>query len=188
MTPTALVRHEQNEHRIHVVQGSHHVTADPTVVLSTILGSCVAACIRDPALGLGGMNHFLLPSAPNGDAGDNRYGVQAMELLINGLLGLGADRRRLEAKLFGGARMVVGLSDIGAKNAEFARQFLKLEGIRLIGESLGGDRARRLHFSPSTGRASQQLVQDPRVIAAERTLTRQPPKPATGGAGELELF
>lgn len=188
MTLAALVRNEQNEHRVHVVQGSNHVTGDPTVVLSTILGSCVAACVRDPALRVGGMNHFLLPSAPNGEAGDNRYGVQAMELLINGLLGLGADRRRLEAKLFGGARMIVGLSDIGAKNAEFARDFLKLEGIRLVGESLGGDRARRLHFWPSTGRASQQLVQDPKVIAAERTLTRQEPKPAASSAGELELF
>jgi len=189
MTAIKPARSAPAEHRIHVVQGAHHVTGDSDVVLSTILGSCVAACIRDPGLRVGGMNHFLLPSAPNGEAGDNRYGVQAMELLINGLLRLGANRDRLEAKLFGGARMVVGLSDIGAKNAEFARQFLKLEGIPLIGESLGGEKARRLHFTPSTGRASQQLVQDPTVIASERQMTRQIPKALTDAtAGELDLF
>jgi chemotaxis protein CheD len=172
-----------------VVQGGHGVSADADVFMTTILGSCVSACLWDPVAGVGGMNHFLLPEAPDGARDDRRYGVQAMELLINGLLRLGADRNRLEAKLFGGARMIVGLSDIGSKNADFARQFLRLEGIRLVGESLGGERARRLHFTPATGRASQQLVQDPKVLASERTLTRQAPVvPSGAGAGELELF
>ncbi len=187
MTAVRMMTPDPQERRVHVGQGSHHVTGDPGVVLSTILGSCVAACVRDPVARVGGMNHFLLPAAPEGEAGDRRYGVQAMELLINGLLHLGARRDRLEAKVFGGARMAVGFSDIGAKNAEFVRRFLRDEDIRLVAESLGGDRARRLHFQPTTGKASQHLVRDPAVLARERVLTRQAPV-ADAGSGELELF
>jgi chemotaxis protein CheD len=175
------------ERRIHVGQGAHHVSADPDVVLSTILGSCVSACIRDPLARVGGMNHFLLPEAPDGEAGDRRYGVQAMELLINSLLSQGARRDRLEAKVFGGGRMTVGLADIGLKNAEFAKRFLRDEDIRIVGESLGGDKARRLHYYPVSGRASQSLVRDSAVMDSERKLTlRATPSPA--GSGDLELF
>lgn len=187
MSSSRVENMDPDQRLVHVVQGSHHVTGDPGVVLSTLLGSCVAACVWDPVARLGGMNHFLLPEAPDGEAGDRRYGVQAMELLINGLLRLGARRDRLQAKVFGGARMTVGFSDIGAKNAEFVRRFLRDEDIRLIAESLGGDQARRLHFVPTTGRASQHLVRDPSVMARERTLTRPTPVPATG-SGDLELF
>jgi len=187
MSPPQDVGSEPDRHLVHVVQGSHHVTGDHGVVLSTILGSCVAACVWDPVARVGGMNHFLLPEAPDNGAGDRRYGVQAMELLINGLLQLGARRERLEAKVFGGARMTVGFSDIGAKNAEFVRRFLRDEEIRLVAESLGGDQARRLHFTPTTGRASQHLVRDPAVMARERVLTRPAPA-AANSTGDLELF
>ena len=88
-----------------------------SVALTTILGSCVAACMRDSRAGVGGMNHFLLPGALVGKAEGVERGVHAMELLINALLQAGAKRDRLEAKIFGGARMMKNLSDIGAKNA-----------------------------------------------------------------------
>jgi chemotaxis protein CheD len=173
---------------VHVVQGDHVVTDDPDVVLTTILGSCVAACMRDPVAGVGGMNHFLLPGDPGLAASDSmRYGVHAMELLVNGLLSHGARRERLEAKLFGGARMVSGLSDIGAKNADFAERFLKQEGIRRLSSSLGGAQARRLQYWAVSGRARQMVVaggEEAALAAAVRpTVIR--PAPETGA---VELF
>jgi chemotaxis protein CheD len=170
--------------KIHVIQGEFHVSAEAGLVMTTILGSCVAACLRDPVAGVGGMNHFLLP----GEDGDEglRYGVQSMELLVNALLHRGARRERLEAKLFGGARLVSGLTDVGVQNADFAERFLRDEGVRLAGGSLRGDQARRVQYWPVSGRARQVLLARAQssVFAAER---RRPaaPEPDTGA---LELF
>ena len=127
------------DRKVHLVQGECRVSTDPSVVLATTLGSCVAACLRDPTARVGGMNHFLLPDNPD-DEGlvSLRYGAYAMELLINGLLTKGARRERMEAKLFGGGRLSDGLPDIGGKNADFARSFLEREGIPIVGASLGG--------------------------------------------------
>lgn len=142
--------------RIHVIQGEYKVSDDPEVVLSTILGSCVAACMRDPVAGVGGMNHFLLPGQNNGSGGEaTRYGVHLMELLINGLLKKGARRERIEAKIIGGAKTMSGLSNVGEKNAEFAHQFLADEGIRIVGANVGGDVGRKLEYFPVSGRARQ---------------------------------
>ncbi|MBX9615139.1 MAG: chemotaxis protein CheD [Brevundimonas sp.] len=174
-----------HERRVHVGQGSHEVSGDRSVIFSTILGSCVAACVRDPVIGVGGMNHFLLPEAPGGGAGDRRYGAQAMELLINGLLAMGARRDRLEAKVFGGARMTSAFNDIGGKNAEFVQRFLQEDGIPIISHSLGGTLARRIHYTPTTGAAAQHLVQDAAVLARERVvMVRKPER----DSGAVELF
>ena len=149
-----------SERRVHIVQGEYRVSDDPGVVVSTLLGSCVAACVRDPIARVGGMNHFLLPGEDTraSDRDAERYGDYLMELLINGLMQQGAQRERLEAKLFGGARMMRGLSDIGNKNAEFAERYLRHEGITLIGKDLGGDRGRRVQYWPVSGRARQSYV------------------------------
>ncbi|WP_412051123.1 MULTISPECIES: chemoreceptor glutamine deamidase CheD [unclassified Hoeflea] len=148
MTANAYVR------RVHVIQGEYKVSSDPEVVLSTILGSCVAACMRDPVAGVGGMNHFLLPGQSNGSGGEaTRYGVHLMELLINGLLKKGAQRNRLEAKIIGGAKTITGFSNVGEKNAEFAHQFLTDEGIRIVGSNVGGEVGRKLEYFPVSGRA-----------------------------------
>lgn len=101
---------------IHVIQGTHAVSNDPDTVLSTVLGSCVATCLWDDRAGWGGMNHFLLPEATGSDAEATLFGAYAVELLINELLKHGASKSSLRAKLFGGGRIVDGLSDIGAKN------------------------------------------------------------------------
>ncbi|PWB82590.1 MAG: chemotaxis protein CheD [Methylocystaceae bacterium] len=171
--------------RIHIIQGEYRVVDDPDTVLATVLGSCVAACLRDAEAGVGGMNHFLLPgdlaASRNGEA--ERYGAHLMELLVNGLLKKGARRERLEGKLFGGARMMEGLSDIGAKNAEFAKRFLRNEGIRIVAENLGGARGRRVEYSPVSGRARQSLLSD--QTAAPPPLPISIPKLATAGAVEL---
>ena len=174
------------ERRVHVVQGEFHVSGDPGVVLTTILGSCVAACLRDPLARVGGMNHFLLPGRGEAAGGDAvRYGVHAMELLVNGLLRNGARRERLEAKLFGGARMLEGLTDIGTQNAEFAKYFLQRERIAFTGGSLGGDRGRRVQFWPASGRARQMTIEqgEATVFAAERRA-----KAAPADVGSVELF
>lgn len=170
--------------KIHVIQGEFHVSGDPGIVMTTILGSCVAACMRDAVAGVGGMNHFLLPGEIGAEG--MRYGVQSMELLVNGLLRRGARRDRLEAKLFGGAHLFDGLSDIGAQNADFAERFLRDEGVRLVGGSLRGNQARRIQFWPVSGRARQIFLAktESTVFAAER---RQRPAPVAESGG-LELF
>lgn len=171
--------------RIHVIQGECYVTDEPDMVLTTVLGSCIAACMRDPVLGIGGMNHFLLPG--DGDRGSQsaeRFGVYLMELLVNGLLKRGASRHTLEAKLFGGARTVQGFADIGAKNYEFARNFLDNESIRYVGGSVGGDQGRKLEYQPSTGRARQFLLPRSTMEPVQPVIRR----PAPAEFGDVELF
>lgn len=166
--------------KLNLIQGDHIVSADPAVLISTILGSCVAACICDVAAGVGGMNHFLLPGRDEAEGA--QYGAYAMELLINGLLKTGARRERLEAKLFGGARMLNGLTDIGEQNATFARRFLRAEGIPCVAESLGGSNARRVLYRPVTG-----VVRQHRIDNSKAAFVREAPKPART-FGDVEMF
>jgi len=172
--------HESQYRRINIVQGEYHVSGDAEMSITTLLGSCVAACINDPIAGVGGMNHFLLPGEDTSSPLVTRHGVHLMELLINGLLKKGAARHRLEAKLFGGARTMLGLGDYGAVNAKFAQDFLKREGISITGGSLGGETGRRIEFWPVTGRVRQKLarsMEEPRPVAT-----------TLAAGGELELF
>ena len=151
-----------------VLQGEFRISEDPGEVMSTILGSCVAACMFDPVARIGGMNHFLLPEGSSGSSKQVKYGAYAMELLINGLLKQGARRDRLVAKLFGGATITEGLGDIGTANAEFARWFLDGEGIPCASESLGGRYARRIKFWPVSGQAKQLIVPNPSQDLTEK--------------------
>ena len=176
--------------RVHIIQGEYKVISDPDVVLSTILGSCVAACLRDPVAGVGGMNHFLLPGTggamtSGGDA--TRYGVHLMELLINGLLKKGARRDRLEAKIFGGAKTISTFSNVGEQNSVFATQFLRDEGIRLVGSSTGGDHGRKIEYWPVSGRARQYPLtgaETQKTVALEQRPAAAP-KPAESS---IEFF
>ncbi|WP_419909615.1 chemotaxis protein CheD [Hoeflea sp.] len=174
--------------RLHVIQGKFLVSDQPDVVLTTILGSCVAACLRDPEAGVGGMNHFLLPgdsgSAGTGEA--TRYGVHLMELLINALLQKGARKNRLEAKIFGGAQTMSRLSDVGRKNGVFAEKFLGDEGIRIVGSSLGGDLGRKVEFWPVSGRARQNVLSGNETLKA--VAREQPPAPKPAVADDIEFF
>lgn len=168
----------------HIVQGEQRVTGDPDVVLATILGSCVSACLQDPVARIGGMNHFLLPGDLDEAEAGERLGVHAMELLINALLSAGASRRRLQAKVFGGANLNMGLADIGSSNATFARQFLRREGIAVVAECLGGRLGRRVQFWPVTGRARRSfLAASDQAVHALPLVASQP-----SVAGALELF
>ena len=120
----------ESHHPVKIFSGDWHVSTKANEVLITILGSCVSACIRDPIAGIGGMNHFLLPGdesvvAQVSDAA--RYGVFAMESLINGILKAGGRKDRLEFKVFGGGNVINNSQKIGSKNAAFIRNFLKNE-------------------------------------------------------------
>ena len=169
--------------RVNIVQGEYFVSEDHDVMVTTLLGSCVAACLHDPVAGVGGINHFLLPGELGGRSSDAaRVGVHLMELLVNGMLKLGANRNRLQAKLFGGAKTVAGLADIGKANAEFARQFLDCEGIPILAASLGGMVGRRLQYWPAEGRARQHFM------ATRVAGPVAPRQPLNERAGELELF
>lgn len=144
--------------RITIMPGDHGVSWEP-VEFVTILGSCIAACIWDDHLKIGGMNHFMLPDVPVGSTGLSdktkplRYGVYAMEQLVNDLLLIGARRSRLKAKVFGGANVTSVLNghSIGQRNAEFVVRFLQQDGIQLVGKDLLGEHSRHIVFNTRSG-------------------------------------
>jgi chemotaxis protein CheD len=147
-----------NARIVNVPPGGHDISDVADEVLSTVLGSCVAACLRDPMAGIGGMNHFLLPGedglAEGQSLDDLRFGTAAMEVLVNALLKRGALRSRLEAKVFGGAAMMATAGEaVGTKNAAFIVAFLAREGIPVKSQDLGGAHPRRVNYAPVSGRA-----------------------------------
>jgi chemotaxis receptor (MCP) glutamine deamidase CheD len=137
-----------------IIVGDVFASHTPAMV-STVLGSCIAACIFDPIAAIGGMNHFMLPQA-NRATTSTSFGIHAMELLINKIMQLGGDRRRFQAKVFGGAN-VLALSgadlQIGKRNSEFVQQFLADEGIPIAAQRLGGNVGVKLCFYTATSRA-----------------------------------
>ena len=168
-----------------------YLVADQPLALVTLLGSCVAACLYDPAIAVGGMNHFMLPGGAGNDANSARYGMHAMELLINDLLKRGARRQRLLAKVFGGGNVLSGFhSDpIGTRNARFVLEYLAAENIPVMAQDLGDIHARRVGFSAQSGRTLVRRLpatRDDAIVDAERALYgRLARAPASGG---VELF
>lgn len=183
--PPGLDRAATSDRKIHLLQGHFEISDRPNVMITTTLGSCVACCLHDPVRGIGGMNHFLLPHGEGASGPEaRRYGAYAIEVLINALLRKGADRRSLEARLFGGARLSPLLPDIGGQNASFAKSYLEHEGVRVIlPGSVGGQLARRIQFWPMTGRARQCFVADTDVFNTEVPTSNQNP-----AAGAVEVF
>lgn len=174
-----------------VLPGQFYVTGGEALV--TVLGSCVAACIRDRVAGVGGMNHFMLPVRPgSGDAPVSaaaRYGNHAMECLINEVLRLGGQRANLEAKVFGGARILAITSDVGRRNFAFVQAYLALEGLPLVAQDVGGERPRKVIFFPRQGLVRVRRLPAGRVpdlVARERTYARQLETQPVGGA--IEIF
>lgn len=141
-----------------VVQGEFIVSQEASHILSSVLGSCVAACIHDPVANIGGMNHFLLPNGRDDSGSQVKYGAYAMELLINEIMKMGGSRSNMQAKLFGGANITPAFGGIGQQNISFARSFLRDEAIPCVSESVGGNQARRIQYWPTTGAAKQRLV------------------------------
>jgi chemotaxis protein CheD len=176
-----------------ILPGEYFVSHQ-NIVLITLLGSCVTACIRDPKTRIGGMNHFLLPdqNSPDAIGSDSaRYGAYAMEVLINQLTKMGARRNHLEAKVFGGANVIRGLSGhhVGQRNAEFVLGFLSTENIPVIARDLGGDKARKVAYFPATGEARVKRLTETTpdtLIEHEQRYRRQISDTPT--SGDIDLF
>ena len=180
---------------VKILPGQWHA-ARGDVAITTVLGSCVSTCLWDPAERIGGMNHFMLPgdgpSAHSAWADSARFGVYAMEVLINDMLRLGADRRRMVAKVFGGAQLLAGFGklDVGARNSEFVLEFLKVEGIRLLAKDLMDVFPRKVHFFVDTGKVQvKRLTLSPGepVQKREREYLSKLAG-GSGGGGDIEIF
>lgn len=180
-----------------ILPGEYYVTLHDEIIV-TVLGSCVSACIRDRVFGIGGMNHFMLPSDGNapfprerGRVIDEsaRYGVFAMELLINEILKNGGRRENLEVKITGGGRMLANMSDIGERNIDFVRQFLATEGLAIASEEVGDIYPRKVYYFPGTGKVRVKkllTMHNDTVVRREdayrQDLQKQAPQ------GDVELF
>lgn len=183
-----------NSQAVKLLPGEYYVT-DKDMLLVTVLGSCVAACIRDCQSGIGGMNHFMLPEG-GGDAGSPlnasaRYGTYAMEILINQLLKLGARRSNLEAKVFGGGNVLDGLTvaNVGQRNADFVLKFLQLEKIRVVAQDLVDVFPRKVYFFPKENKVMVKKLRNVRnttVSQREKDYRLRLHKVDSGG--EVELF
>ncbi len=172
-----------------ILPGQLYVTLKDELI-TTVLGSCVAACIRDRRLGIGGMNHFMLPEGGVEGAGDAaRYGVFAMESLINAILKNGGRRAHLEVKLFGGGQVMSGMSDVGRRNIQFARSFVRSEGLEVTAEDLGGPWPRKVVYFPASGKVlvkKLESLHNDTLVARERSYYQDLNQGPV--AGDIELF
>jgi chemotaxis protein CheD len=174
--------------------GDYYV-AEPGEWIGTVLGSCVSACVRDVRSGIGGMNHFMLPQdSLEGGWGRNagaatRFGNVAMERLINEILKRGGRREQLEFKLVGGGKVLDAMTDIGARNIEFVKQYTRTEGFRVVGEDLGGMHPRKVLFHPHGGNARVKKLARTACQAVQKDETRYLERiDHAPVAGEIELF
>lgn len=175
-----------------ILPGEYFVSSQGGLLV-TVLGSCIAACIRDGEAGVGGMNHFMLPDDGGRETVGTsaRYGTYAMEVLINQLLKMGARRNRLEAKVFGGGAVLASLatSNVGARNAEFVLDYLKTEKIPVVAKDLLDSYPRKVYYFPETGRVlvkKLHRVHNETLFSRERDYKARLSKEPM--AGDVELF
>jgi len=151
------------KHAVKLLPGEYHATDDGTII-TTVLGSCVSVCLYDVVSGVGGMNHYMLPGdmaeLGKSEHGSARYGITAMELLLDHLLQLGAERAHLEAKIFGAGRVMDGMSDVGRQNADFAVRYLTERKIPITAVDVGDTCPRKVCFSPATGQVFVKRIQN----------------------------
>ena len=154
-----------------ILPGEFYVTLHDELI-STVLGSCISACIRDRKLGLGGMNHFMLPATGADEimGAANRYGNFAMENLINEILKNGGSRENLEVKIFGGGKILTNMTNIGLRNIQFARNYVRTENITVVSEDVGDVYPRKVIYFPATGKA---LVKRLKSLHNETVVTRE---------------
>jgi chemotaxis protein CheD len=179
-----------------LLPGDYYVTRYNEAIF-TVLGSCVSACVRERKLGIGGMNHFMLPLDRSGGtsawaeslvSSATRYGNVAMERLINDIMRLGGQRSNLEFKVIGGGKVLDMALDVGARNAQFVRDYLKTEGFLITAEDLGDCFARKLYYNPATGKLRvKRLTSTVNRAVFEREREFQP-TPAEVESGSVELF
>lgn len=194
LAPNTYYDRHFDKDAVKILPGEYYVTTGDKLIV-TVLGSCVAVCLRDKFSGVGGMNHFLLPNDGSNQTGllteSARYGVYAMELLINHLLKLGANRNRLEAKVFGGGNVLRGMTvnNVGERNAEFVLDYLHNEGVPIVAQDLLGEFPRKVYFFPETGKVMVRKIKsvhNTTIIDREseyRMRVKYTPK-----SGDIELF
>ncbi len=185
-------RHFERE-AVKILPGEYFATQSDTMIV-TVLGSCVSVCLRDPFTKIAGMNHFLLPN----DGGSQdvlsesaRYGVYAMDILINHLLKLGASRYRLEAKVFGGGNVLKGFTqtNVGERNAEFVVEYLKTENIPILASDLLDLYPRKVYFFPDTGKVLVRKIKSlHNTTIMDRESAYRLAIKNTNGSGDVELF
>lgn len=182
-----------------ILPGEYYVSMAGELVI-TVLGSCVSACVRDPVAGIGGMNHFMLPTSDNADQNDSwqttslsastRYGNYAMEHLINDILKYGGRRDRLEIKIFGGGRILAQMTDVGKRNIAFVRHYIYTEGLNLLAEDLGDIYPRKVYFFIESGKVRMKKLRalhNNTIVDRELSYLSQL-KAQKQMAGEIELF
>ncbi len=183
-----------------ILPGEFYISGKDEVI-STVLGSCISACIRDPVLGLGGMNHFMLPHHGGHSnvswegstiSSETRYGNWAMEYLINELLKLGAVRERLEVKVFGGGQVLANMTDIGSRNIQFVKDYLYNEGMEIVSQDMGGQLPRKVVYHPDTGKVLVKKIRktsNDTIVAREKDYMRRIDTDiGDTSAGSIELF
>ena len=178
-----------------ILPGEYYCTSRDMLIV-TVLGSCVSACIRDRVSGIGGMNHFMLPDSGIADGNSPislsmRYGTYAMEVLINQLLKAGARRENLEAKVFGGGNVLRGFTtiNVGERNAQFVRSYLHAENMRITAEDLNDIYPRKVYFFPRTGKVLvKKLKQTHNDTLAQREQAYASRLITSTVGGEVELF
>ena len=177
-----------------ILPGEYYVTTRDMLIV-TVLGSCVSACIRDRHSGVGGMNHFMLPESDNNPSNplstSTRYGTYAMEVLVNHLLKLGARRQNLEAKVFGGGNVLKSFTstNVGTRNADFVLQYLATENIPVVAQDLMDIFPRKVYFFPSSGRVLvKKLRTQHNNTVFERELDYKSRIVQAPIAGDVELF
>jgi chemotaxis protein CheD len=177
-----------------ILPGEFFVSREPMVVY-TVLGSCISACIRDPIVGVGGMNHFMLPE-PTETGHDSwgestRYGSYAMESLINEILKRGGLKRRLEIKLFGAGKIYEGNIDVGANNAKWVIEYLKSEGLAVVKSDLGDVFPRKIYYFTNSGRVLMKRIEHVKnrtIIERENDYATQIKQRAQQPVEDVTLF
>lgn len=175
---------------VKVLPGEYYVTSDD-VLLVTVLGSCIAACVWDSVARVGGMNHFMLPDSEGGES-SGRYGSYAMELLINEMMQLGARRETMQAKVFGGGRVMAGLTtmNIGEKNTDFVLSYLEAERIPVVSQDVLDIHPRKVCFFPVTGKALVKRLahSHPEVLVVEERRGNAATLAQKTSGGSVDLF
>jgi len=194
-----LNRYYDANHAMNAVKllpGEYYVSSQSEVVV-TVLGSCVSACVRDRVFGIGGMNHFMLPlhheDRPKWGQSDvsamTRYGNFAMEHLIHDILTHGGLKKNLEVKVFGGGRIMRGMTDVGKNNIQFIQSFLREEGLDIVSHDWGGDTPRKVYYFPKTGRVLMKRLtplHNDTIMEREKSYMQRIEQAPV--SGEIDLF
>lgn len=175
---------------VKVLPGEYFVSNEDIVVM-TVLGSCISACIWDGKARTGGMNHFMLPDG-DGIDGSGRYGSYAMELLINEMLKLGARRETMQAKIFGGAQVMAGFTtmNVGERNTKFVLDYLAMERIPIVSQDVLDIHPRKVCFFPVSGKALVKRLahSHPETLAVEERKGNAVSVAKSTAGGSVEMF